>query len=159
MLAYFNESAWHIWKPGTRLPSGLTPPPNAEAVFTDTDLQAVGLARVAIEEVPEGQQATDWALVDVEGSPVYQPTLEPVPVQVPREITNFQMRAILRREGHFATINTLVQESENDELIDAFEYANHVYRSGLAVASIKAAMGWSDAYLDQLFIAAAEIEA
>lgn len=158
MLA-FHESTWQIWTPGTRLPSGLTPPPNAEAAFSPEELTAVGLAPVTREAVPAGQRATAWNLVDVEGAPVYRPTLEDVPPEVPGRITNFQMRAILLRRGHFETVNVIVQDSESPELIAAFEYANEVYRTGAAVAGIKAAMQWSDAYLDELFIEAAEIEA
>jgi hypothetical protein len=160
MLAYNLAGDWFQWAAGTRVPtSKLTPPPNAETVLSTEELEAIGLYRVTQESVPEGKVATAWTLVDEAGAPVLRPTLADAAVVVPSEITNYQMRTILRREGHLASVQALVQQAEDEELLDAFEYANFVYRNGQSVAAIGAAMGWTSAYLDYLFTEGAKIEA
>lgn len=98
MLAYRHNDAWHRWEPGRRLPDGSTPPRRAEELLDLSELEALGLHPVTREAVPEGQVATDWSLVDVEGMPVYRPTLEaappPAPVYVPVATARERLEAI-----------------------------------------------------------------
>jgi hypothetical protein len=83
----------------------------------------------------------------------------PEPATVPPEVTNFQMRAALRGAGVLQQVAAFVADLGDDVAIDAWEYANFISRSGALVAAAKATLGWSDEQVDQLFIAAAAIEA
>lgn len=77
---------------------------------------------------------------------------------VPDRVTNFQARAALRRMGLFDTVNDAVRAA-GGEAWDAWEYANHVYRTGALVVGMAAQLGLDDPSIDALFRLADGIEA
>lgn len=106
MLAYrVNDTGWALWS-GGRVPTpnggkGLTPSPNAEMVLSDQELATLGLYRVTVEDVPEGKITTGYTLVDVEGLPVYRPTLEDAPPPPPRQVRKLLILDRLAGAGLF----------------------------------------------------------
>jgi hypothetical protein len=78
---------------------------------------------------------------------------------VPQVITNFQARAVLIAQGYFDDVNDFVAGLGDATATAAWEYANEVTRSGALVAAVRAALGLTDQQMDDLFIAAAGIEA
>lgn len=96
-----------------------------------------------------------WVVVD--GTPV-PPDEPPRPAPVPAEVTNFQARAALRAAGLLATVQAAIG-SASEEAQDAWEYANVFTRHGTLVNAIGGGLGLTDAQLDDLFRAAAVIEA
>jgi hypothetical protein len=80
------------------------------------------------------------------------------PEPVPSEVTNFQARAALLRAGLFDQVNAAVYQA-GGEAWQAWEYANTLTRHGATVTALAAGLGLSDAQLDDLFLAAAGIEA
>lgn len=91
-LAYKNnENQWIEWRPGSRLPSGLTPSRNAEQLMSELELEELGLYTIVVESIPLGKRSTAKTLTDVEGVPTYVHTLEDIPVPVPYTITRRQM--------------------------------------------------------------------
>lgn len=84
----------------------------------------------------------------------------PPPAPVPQEVTNFQARAALLAAGLFETVNAAVlAQGPTSAAYQAWEYANHLTRNGALVNSMGAALGLTAQQLDELFIAAAQIEA
>lgn len=80
------------------------------------------------------------------------------PTPVPGEVTNFQARAALRRAGLLKRVHDALQ-AEGGEAWDAWEYANHFYRNGALVQAFAAQLGFTEEQIDDLFRAAASIEA
>jgi len=82
------------------------------------------------------------------------------PAPVPSEVTMFQARAVLIRSGLFRQVNTTLGALDPEtEEYQAWEYGGHVTRDGKLVAAMAAGLGLTDAQLDDLFRAAALIEA
>lgn len=77
---------------------------------------------------------------------------------VPHRVTNFQARAALRQAGLFDAVDAHCKQAGGSAW-DAWEYANHFYRTGALVLSLAPAFGLSESALDDLFRAAAQIEA
>ncbi len=86
------------------------------------------------------------------------PPLRTEPAPVPEVVTKFQARAALRRIGLLEQVQAAVQAA-GGEALDAWEYANHVYRNGALVISMSAALGLTPNQLDALFQMAESIEA
>lgn len=115
----------------------------------------------ALVPVPDpGEVAPGWGWDGVG----FTPPAPPAPV-VPREVTNFQARAVLAQMPGSAPGRTLFQDVD-DALRDqggiawqAWEYANTISRGGALVGAMAAQMGITEQQLDALFIAAAAIEA
>jgi hypothetical protein len=164
MLAYRdeNDTAWLAWD-GKRLPvwlGGVAPPSNAEQVMADPELAALGLARVVQDEIPAGQVVTGWTLIDVDGAPHYSPvTVDAPPAAVPEVVTNFQARAALMGAGLFDAVDQAIKNSGNPVAVQAWEYANEVTRGGALVSEMAVQLAISDEAMDDLFRAAAVIEA
>lgn len=78
MLAYKLDGSWTAWRPGSRLPSGMSPPPNAAEIMSPKELAKLGLSLVTVEAVPDGYHATGWTLVEVKGAPVSQPAIQAI---------------------------------------------------------------------------------
>lgn len=86
------------------------------------------------------------------------PPLRAMPPPVPEVVTNFQARAALRRIGLLEQVQAAVQAADG-EALDAWEYANHVYRHGALVISMSAELGLTSDQVDALFRMAESIEA
>ncbi len=85
------------------------------------------------------------------------PTPEPV-VIVPQIVSRFQARAILHIDGLLTTVEALV--SQADPLTQlAWADAQEFRRNSPSIAAIAAALGWTEAYLDDLFTRASTIQA
>jgi len=95
------------------------------------------------EEVHPGR----WRPVPVEAGP------DPVPTAV----TNFQARAAFMAADLFEQVDGAVR-AQGGAAFQAWEYANEFTRTGALVTGL-AALGITDAQLDDLFRAAARIEA
>ncbi len=88
---------------------------------------------------------------------VWGVTAAPPPL-VPTEVTNFQARAALMRSHKFEAINAALQ-AMGGEAWAAWEYANMVTRNGALVNALGDQIGLPASELDDLFRAAAQIEA
>jgi hypothetical protein len=85
------------------------------------------------------------------------PPVEPTPF-IPPVVSRFQARAALHIDGHLATVEALVAQADPITQL-AWADAQEFRRSSPAIAGIAQALGWSEAYLDDLFTRAAAIEA
>ena len=81
------------------------------------------------------------------------------PTPVPAEVTNFQARAALIGAGLFDQVDTAIRASGNAVAVQAWDYANVITRTGTLVTAMAAQLGLSAEQLDDLFRAAAGIEA
>lgn len=88
---------------------------------------------------------------------VEDPAPPPAPV-VPAQVNNSQMREALRRAGHLAAIDAFIVGLASEEAVIAWEYGNVIHRVSPLVQAAQAALGWSDASVDALFIEASAIE-
>ncbi len=77
---------------------------------------------------------------------------DPLPEEVPSQITNRQARQILLQYGLLDEVEDLVLASNNRELKIDFEFAENFLRNSNFVLSFSGLLGLSDAFVDQLFI-------
>jgi hypothetical protein len=141
---------------------------HVNAVWVEAEPDAWASARIAPADAPRW-----WS-----GVPRTEPTPEPPPV--PREVTNYQARAVMRAtllpDGR--SLETAVREAlagardaaaalpeadpvriAADQRWLAWEQSNNFYRDSALVLAFAAALGLSDADVDALFRAAAEVVA
>lgn len=79
---------------------------------------------------------------------------------VPAVVTNFQARAALLAAGLFDQVDAAIKaQPVTSAAYQAWEYANELTRAGVLVNTMAAELGLSAGQLDELFRAAAEIEA
>lgn len=82
------------------------------------------------------------------------------PAAVPQSVSRFQARAALHLAGLLDEVQALMDDPATDKLAKlAWQDAQDFRRISPTVLGMGAALGWSDAQLDQLFITAAGIEA
>ena len=84
--------------------------------------------------------------------------------QVPASVTNFQARAVLKRQGLFDHADTLIRAGKDGSLDEqiayqAWEFGNEFQRWSPTVARLAVVFGLSDEQVDDLFIEAKMIEA
>jgi hypothetical protein len=88
---------------------------------------------------------------------------QPAPPPVPREVTNFQARALLMNMPGSADDRSLFQDVDDTLRAiggvewQAWEYTTIFPRNSQLIATLGAQLGLTDAQLDQMFIAAAAI--
>ena len=81
------------------------------------------------------------------------------PVYIPQQVTAFQARAALYNAGLLATVEAAVAASTDEVLKLAWGHALHFDRNSPTIAAMAAALGLSDTDVDNLFVAASQIEA
>lgn len=87
------------------------------------------------------------------------PDPDPEP-SVPQLVSRFQALAALLQAGLLDAVQAWVDDTDTDPLHRlAFTTATEFHRDSPTLAAGAAALGWSDAQLDALFIAAASIKA
>lgn len=93
---------------------------------------------------------------ELDGSITIEEFEEDIPV--PQEVTNFQARAALMAVGKFTLVDDALKAAGGVAL-QAWEYANNISRSGALVNSMATQLGLTQEEIDDLFIAAEQIEA
>lgn len=82
------------------------------------------------------------------------------PAQIPQEVTAFKARAALANSGYLEVVTAYMDTlSPNDVSRLAWEYAQTFKRTSPTIVGLAPLLGMDDAQLDQLFIAAAQIDA
>ncbi|MFY3079812.1 hypothetical protein ACOTF2_07165 [Achromobacter xylosoxidans] len=109
--------------------------------------------------VPGDQGGIGWRFADGVLSPPDSPGEPTSPVAgVPVEVDAAQAYAALMQMGLFEAVSNWANSPGTDPLHKiAFEKARNFRRDSPALEAGRVALGWSDAQLDQLFIAAAAI--
>ena len=72
--------------------------------------------------------------------------------QVPNTVTPLQARRALRGAGLLSTVNAWVASQPDEDIKDAWEFASVIERYGPITTGAAAALGLTDAQLDDLFI-------
>jgi len=86
--------------------------------------------------------------------------IAPAAPVIPQEVTAFQARAALANSGYLEVVTAYMDTlSPNDVSRLAWEYAQTFKRTSPTIAGLAPLLGMDDAQLDQLFIAAAQIDA
>jgi hypothetical protein len=112
--------------------------PAASLPFRDQD--AAGQVWSNLADNPAGRVACGWA-----------------PAGVPEEVTLAQARAALLRSGQLAAVDAWVQTQDQETQI-FWTSTPFVRRTAPKLLAGAAALGWSDALLDELFFQAAAID-
>ena len=81
---------------------------------------------------------------------------------VPDAVTNYQARMALRAAGLRDKVDAAIRGADqsvpaNAEALDAWDYANQFFRDQPIIAAMQAVLGLSDAQVDDLFRAAAQV--
>lgn len=75
-------------------------------------------------------------------------------------VTNYQARAALLAAGLFDQVDAAVKaQGVDSQAFQAWEYANNIYRSSALINGLATALGLSAGQVDDLFAAAAKIDA
>lgn len=114
--------------------NGIRHPSNIETVWSNTELNAIGLYKpVAADVIPEGKQASDQQVQIVNGVPKTVYTLEDIPAPHPSRypLTARQLRLGLVRNNISLSvvqtaINALPTQSIRDEAQIYWEYSTQV---------------------------------
>ena len=80
----------------------------------------------------------------------------PPPAPVPLTITPLQARRALRAAGLLSTVNAWIA-AQAEDVQEAWEYCVEVRRDNALIAGAQAALGLTEAQIDELFRTAAEI--
>ena len=83
------------------------------------------------------------------------------PVEVPAEVAMWKAKSIIEAQGYLTEAETLISQMTGADGVVAkhkWAHATVVSRKDSVVAGIQAAMGWSDAVVDGMFIAAANLK-
>lgn len=107
----------------------------------------------------EGETLTGPVVTVTETSVTRVWTAAPYVAPVPFKVTNFQARAALMAADLFDQVDTALKTGGDAVALQAWEYANDVTRGGALVNGLAASLGWTQEQLDDLFRAAAVIEA
>lgn len=117
--------------------------------------QYVAHATVAEESLPADRASrAKWNLVN--GSVVIDEALTPVPACV----TPRQGRAILITKGHLAQIQGMLDAmtgTDGELARNDFATAQEWRRDWPLIEQMRVALGWTPAYVDELFVAAAKL--
>ena len=124
--------------------------------------EADGWLPATFATVPEGEHITSqtWMLTD--GVMVQSITTEPIPVVIP-DITPLQLVLGLLSVGITeaqveALINAIPDETERAVALATWDKASTIERDHQLIVSMGAQFGFTDTQLDDLFIAAKELE-
>lgn len=152
-------------KEGSFEHDGVKYPRSIFRVWTDEELNAVGVYRVIPLEVPEGMYASSWTytLKQMEGYKVAEatPTLLPIPNYVPEEVSRAQGKAALIGAGLYESVQSYIDSLEGmkqEIAIIAFNETNTWRRDSAFLAQAALALSLSEEDLDSLFIAAELIQ-
>ena len=81
-------------------------------------------------------------------------------VVIPQTVSRFQARAALHNAGMLVDVEELIASPATDPItVIAWQDAQEFRRTSPTIAGMAAALGWTDQQLDDLFIAAALIDA
>lgn len=93
-----------------------------------------------------GYVLVPWEVEDPEPTPT-----EPSPPPVPTAVPMWAVRTILQNDGLFDTAQALVEASTDNALKNVWEYGNDALRSSPAINALGAALGLTQAQIDQMF--------
>ena len=86
--------------------------------------------------------------------------LLPEPVSVPQEVPMWALREVCVSRNHTAAIDTALASLPEPLRVKAtlrWEYKDTISRGSSMISALQAILGWSDAYVDELFVAADEL--
>lgn len=113
--------------------------------FVDRDESGAIVGAFAMRQRPDQEWTDEW--------PEAGPT-------VPLKVSRYQALAALMQAGLLDAVTAWAHDSATDPLHKlAFDTATEFARASSTMAAGAAALGWTDAQLDDLFIAAAQIQA
>ena len=134
-------------------------PPEVLARWPAPELAAIGVYAVVDDPIPEGKVSSGYAL-EFTGTEVRRhfTLIDRPPPPVPPVVSRVQAQAALLAAGRLAAVKAaMAQASAFDKL--AWEEAAEFRRSSPTLNNLAAALGMTPADLDDLFRAAAQIEA
>lgn len=81
----------------------------------------------------------------------------PEPVAVPQEVPMWALKEICVSRNHTSAIDTALASLPEPPRVKAtlrWEYKDTISRGSSMISALQAILGWSDAYVDELFVAA-----
>jgi len=108
-------------------------------------------------DLPAAFSCADYEWID--GALSEKPPVVPPPV-VPESVTRFQALAALELDGKLDAVEALMADPVTPKLARlAYHNALNFERASPTIATMSAALGWTNEYVDQLFIVADGIKA
>lgn len=83
--------------------------------------------------------------------------LLPEPVAVPQEVPMWALKEVCVSRNHTAAIDAALSGLPEPPRVKAtlrWEYKDTISRGSSVISALQAILGWSDAYVDELFVAA-----
>lgn len=141
---------------------GIQYPSNIFNMWDENQLSSIGIYKVVFQEVeiPEGKMVSKYNY-KIEGNvAIATPILVDQPIFVPQSCTRAQGKAALLIAGLLDSVNEYIDSLIGEERFIAnlaFNEANEWTRGSPFLNKAAAAIGLSDAQLDELFISASKI--
>lgn len=144
------------------MPLAWIDPPNSVRDVAPSDPALIyhpDVAKLYTTDVPEGTRNGASRQGGIWVNPPAPPIAEPGPppaLPVPPTITPLQARRALRAAGLLTAVSAWIA-SQPEEVQEAWEYCSEVRRDNALIAGAQAALGLTEAHIDELFRTAAEI--
>lgn len=113
------------------------------------------------ETTTVGELRPNWTGYAWRELPYFEPQPDPQPQpEVPAVVSRFQARAALHLAGLLESVEAMMAAPETGAIAKlAWADAQEFKRESPTIAALSASLGLSDSQLDELFIAAAQIDA
>ena len=88
---------------------------------------------------------------------VSETLLRPEPVVVPQEVPMWALKEVCVSRNHTAAIDAALASLPEPPRVKAtlrWEYKDTISRGSSIISALQTLLGWSDAYVDELFVAA-----
>ena len=129
-----------------------------DSLHSSIPADAVKISAATYHALLAGQTAGKTIAAGAGGAPILIDPPPPVPA-VPEAVTRFQARAALLQTGLLDAVEAAVAAAEDPLIAIAWADTTVWPRTSPTIAALAAAVGISDAEIDQLFITAAQISA
>jgi hypothetical protein len=136
--------------------------PGTPGPFTVGGMEITGLvstdANGATVTLEDGATAYIPATAPEHAEAIELPPVDAPPPTVPQSVDNARFRAALRNAGLFDTAQAAIDNMNEPDVTNAWEYSPYIDRVSVLTTGLGSTLGLTDAELDQLFIDASVIE-
>jgi hypothetical protein len=154
------NNIWTEWDGRSfRDANGIMHPANIASLWTEAERKAVGLYPIVESVIPEGKISTGSTLTYANDTVTRVHTLaDAPPPPVPEVVSRFQAKAALSAAGLLPAVEAAIADADPIAQL-AWAEAIEFRRQSPTILALAGALGLTDAQVDDLFHAAASIEA
>lgn len=157
IVADEQEAAWSFTPIGQPAPFEINHPPGQVDTYGPEDRARFCIQVVELVEAPEGERLAGYSLALEGGVITAQATFEPIPpAPVPPTVSRMQAKLVLLEDDELDAVEATIATAPRAVQIYWAE-VSELHRDHAVLADVIVALGWSEAYVDDLFRRAAAI--